>query len=87
MNCPVCDDVKMREVDRDGVTIDICPQCKGVWLDRGELDKLMSGAKEIRDDFNTWYTEKYYKGPYSHPTYYKKKKKKHFLDMMFDIFD
>ncbi|MDF2938196.1 MAG: hypothetical protein K0Q90_3569 [Paenibacillaceae bacterium] len=54
MNCPVCDHVKMREVEKEGVTIDTCPQCKGVWLDRGELDKLMSGVREVRDDFNTW---------------------------------
>ena len=40
MNCPVCEE-KMREVDRSGVTIDICPGCKGVWLDRGELDKII----------------------------------------------
>lgn len=54
MNCPVCDNVKMREVDKEGVIIDTCPQCKGVWLDRGELDKLMSGVREVRDDFNAW---------------------------------
>jgi Zn-finger nucleic acid-binding protein len=49
----------MREVDKDGVTIDICPQCKGVWLDRGELDKLLSGVKEVREEFNTWHQERY----------------------------
>lgn len=41
MQCPVCDE-KMKEVDRSGVMVDICPGCKGVWLDRGELDKLIS---------------------------------------------
>ncbi|RXZ83723.1 hypothetical protein EBB07_04895 [Paenibacillaceae bacterium] len=59
MNCPVCDGVRMREVDKDDVQIDICPQCKGVWLDRGELDKLLSGVQEIRDDFNKWEQERY----------------------------
>lgn len=54
MNCPVCDNVKMREVEKAGVTIDTCPQCKGVWLDRGELDKLMSDVRDVREDFNTW---------------------------------
>lgn len=58
MNCPVCHNVRMREVDKDGVVIDICPDCKGVWLDRGELEKLMSGVKEIRDDFNDWHRER-----------------------------
>ncbi|MEI7833695.1 MAG: zf-TFIIB domain-containing protein [bacterium] len=41
MNCPVCDD-RMRPVMRNGVEIDICPSCKGIWLDRGELDKLIA---------------------------------------------
>ena len=59
MLCPVCDNVKMREVDREGVTIDVCPQCKGVWLDRGELDKLTNGIKEAREDYNNWHQQRY----------------------------
>ncbi|MBO9605368.1 MAG: zf-TFIIB domain-containing protein [Paenibacillaceae bacterium] len=55
MNCPVCHDTRMREVQKNDVMIDICPSCKGVWLDRGELDKLMSDVKEVRDDYNKWY--------------------------------
>lgn len=55
MRCPVCNDVRMREVDKDGVFIDICPECKGVWLDRGELDKLLQEVREIRPAFNDWY--------------------------------
>lgn len=51
MKCPVCDDVKMREVIKDEVEIDVCPQCKGVWLDRGELEKLMQGVREVRQDY------------------------------------
>ncbi|HEY8489578.1 MAG TPA: zf-TFIIB domain-containing protein [Dehalococcoidia bacterium] len=43
VRCPLCD-VTMREVDRRGVHIDVCPECRGVWLDRGELDKLLAGA-------------------------------------------
>lgn len=43
MNCPVCGD-KMKEVVKCGVELDICPACKGVWLDRGELEKLMEYA-------------------------------------------
>ena len=50
MKCPVCDDVRMREVEKDGVTIDVCPDCKGVWLDRGELEKLMSGVRSMRQE-------------------------------------
>lgn len=55
MKCPVCNDVRMREVEKDGVLIDICPECKGVWLDRGELEKLMSEIREVRPAFNEWY--------------------------------
>jgi Zn-finger nucleic acid-binding protein len=45
----------MREVEKNGILIDICPTCKGVWLDRGELDKLMEDVKEVRQDYNEWY--------------------------------
>ena len=41
MFCPVCSE-KMKEVQKQGVDIDICPGCKGVWLDRGELEKLIT---------------------------------------------
>jgi Zn-finger nucleic acid-binding protein len=41
MICPVCSE-KMKEVQRQGVDIDICPGCKGVWLDRGELEKIIA---------------------------------------------
>lgn len=55
MNCPVCEDSRMREVEKDGILIDVCPSCKGVWLDRGELDKLMAGVREVRQEYNEWY--------------------------------
>lgn len=44
MDCPVCTDVKLAMADRQGIEIDYCPQCRGVWLDRGELDKLIERA-------------------------------------------
>ena len=48
MKCPVCPDATLAMMDRQGVEIDYCPQCRGVWLDRGELDKLMelSGSQK-----------------------------------------
>lgn len=55
MNCPVCADTRMREVEKNGILIDICPSCKGVWLDRGELDKLMQGVQEVHQEYNQWY--------------------------------
>ncbi len=41
MKCPVCKEVNLVMSDRQGVEIDYCPQCRGVWLDRGELDKII----------------------------------------------
>jgi uncharacterized protein len=41
MKCPICD-IDMRIAEREGVEIDYCPQCRGVWLDRGELEKLIA---------------------------------------------
>ena len=41
MKCPQCTDVTLVMTDRQGVEIDYCPTCRGVWLDRGELDKLI----------------------------------------------
>jgi Zn-finger nucleic acid-binding protein len=43
MNCPV-DGTALAISDRNGVEIDYCPQCRGVWLDRGELDKILDRA-------------------------------------------
>lgn len=40
MNCPI-DGSELRISDRQGIEIDYCPQCRGIWLDRGELDKLL----------------------------------------------
>ena len=44
MKCPTCPDVALAMTDRNGIEIDYCPQCRGVWLDRGELDKLLERA-------------------------------------------
>ena len=44
MKCPSCPDSTLTMSDRQGVEIDYCPQCRGVWLDRGELDKLIDRA-------------------------------------------
>ncbi|HEX2949296.1 MAG TPA: zf-TFIIB domain-containing protein [Armatimonadota bacterium] len=40
MICPVGGNT-LRAIERSGIEIDICPGCKGVWLDRGELDKII----------------------------------------------
>jgi len=43
--CPN-DNAAMQTLDRNGVQFDMCPTCRGVWLDRGELEKLMASAAE-----------------------------------------
>ncbi|MFP3713054.1 zf-TFIIB domain-containing protein [Puerhibacterium sp. TATVAM-FAB25] len=43
MQCPSCQSVLVMS-ERKGVEIDYCPQCRGVWLDRGELDKIIDRA-------------------------------------------
>lgn len=40
MICPICE-VELKATQRQDVTIDYCPRCRGVWLDRGELDKII----------------------------------------------
>jgi Zn-finger nucleic acid-binding protein len=44
MKCPNCPDTTLVMTDRQGVEIDYCPACRGIWLDRGELDKLLDKA-------------------------------------------
>jgi len=48
MKCPV-DQATLLITERQGVEIDYCPECRGVWLDRGELDKLVDRATELSD--------------------------------------
>lgn len=45
MKCPVCKDIDLAMTDRQGIEIDYCPRCRGVWLDRGELDRLIERAE------------------------------------------
>jgi uncharacterized protein len=82
MNCPNCREVKLTLSERQGIEIDYCPDCRGIWLDRGELDKILEKSKaplatENRDSFNTQ----------SGPSYYQQKpykRKKSFLEELFD---
>ncbi len=45
--CPICK-VELKPMDRLGVEIDYCPQCRGVWLDRGELDKIIERTNALQ---------------------------------------
>ncbi|MDM7325285.1 MAG: zf-TFIIB domain-containing protein [Thermus sp.] len=77
--CPQCG-VGMREVERKGLLLDVCPQCGGVWLDKGELERLLAQVREVEQAYQE-----------ERDAYHRKegkpyKRKKSLLDI-FDIFD
>jgi len=89
MQCPVCKTSPLSMTERSGIEIDYCPQCRGVWLDRGELDKLIERASPA--------PQRAAPAPQSMPPpahapapdggggYYKKKKREGFLGELFDF--
>lgn len=84
MLCPACH-VGLAMTDRQGVEIDYCPQCRGVWLDRGELDKIIersgSAAPSPQSAPSLGYRPDRSHGD---DAYYQKKRKKSFLEELFD---
>jgi Zn-finger nucleic acid-binding protein len=103
MTCPSCGG-SLLEIERSGVKIDACRQCRGVWLDRGELDRILERERSVIDgaddeDFIREMTGKSSKDErrygldpkmaervyddYRHHRSHKKKKKS-FLDELFD---
>lgn len=50
MTCPRCERTPLHELDRDGITIDRCERCRGVWLDRGELEQLIARGRADDDE-------------------------------------
>lgn len=73
MKCPNCN-VNLVMTDRCGVEIDYCPECRGVWLDRGELDKIIErSALHLKGSQSESYSDKQkYSSDKAYP--YKKKK-------------
>jgi Zn-finger nucleic acid-binding protein len=47
MNCPLCVDSVLDVTFHGGIELDICPTCRGVWLDRGELDRIAAGTEPV----------------------------------------
>lgn len=79
MKCPI-DGATLVIADRSGVEIDYCPECRGVWLDRGELDKII--------DRSVGQAPEAQHAPPSrggHQGDYKKKKRGGFLEDLFDF--
>ena len=50
LNCPICDNVLLEEIERGNVMIDVCSNCKGIWLDRGELEKIIQGLQVEKEE-------------------------------------
>jgi Zn-finger nucleic acid-binding protein len=83
MKCPNCSETLVM-TDRNGIEIDYCPNCRGVWLDRGELDKIIERSSQyVPNAQQETYREKDYRGGDDYR--YKKKKKESFLDDLFDF--
>ena len=82
MKCPV-DDTTLAISDRQGIEIDYCPQCRGVWLDRGELDKLIEReAKWVDEQVEERGRAKREKEPKAEPPKKKKKVSSFLTDLM-----
>lgn len=101
MKCPVCKDKDLVMSERSGIEIDYCPECRGVWLDRGELDKIIernmasqqetyreaAPQKEYREE-KYYENKKYYDDDYKYHdkhSHYGKHKKRSFLSDIFDF--
>lgn len=92
MACPVCREVVLVITERQGIEVDYCPQCRGVWLDRGELDKIIERVAVTQGT-----TDRYPPQPQAYqPRAYRerrddddddrrRKKRRGFLDDLFDF--
>ena len=84
MRCPVCESENLVMSERQGIEIDYCPKCRGVWLDRGELDKIIErAAPQVDQRTSTQPAPPQYQQPqYQQPRYHKKRKS--WLHELFD---
>ena len=82
MKCPNCN-VPLVMADRSGIEIDQCPECRGVWLDRGELDKIIErSSQNVKNNQAEHYPDRQYG---SRDSDYRYKKKKGLLGELFDF--
>lgn len=86
MKCPNCGEILVM-TDRNGVEIDYCPKCRGVWLDKGELDKIIERTADHYSDRSNY--ERDYKSYHYGDKDYRKhnphKRKKSFLSDLLDF--
>jgi uncharacterized protein len=84
MTCPKCHG-EMRAYERNGVTVDQCSDCRGLFLDRGELERLMDAETAFnREPPAPRYDKDQGYGEYNHHGRSYKKRKKNFLEELFD---
>ena len=89
MNCPRCTSAVLDERERQKLTVDVCPSCRGVWLDRGELEKLIAFAARDLDEVSHGRDDDRAPGSrdydYVHGRHLKKKRR--WIDSLAEIFD
>lgn len=83
MNCPKCN-VNLVMSDRQGIEIDYCPTCRGVWLDRGELDKIIERSSAAFGQQSSPQTPPPGYDQRRHSDDYYRHKKKNWLNELFD---
>ena len=85
MKCPNCN-VNLVMTERSGVEIDYCPECRGIWLDRGELDKIIERSSQQETNKTPYESNrpKYPDQDNKHDDY-NKKKRDSFLGDLFDF--
>ena len=78
MKYPTCKEVNLVITDRRGIEIDYWPDCQGVWLDRGELDKIIkrSCAPQAQQKYTERESKPFAPGSHGSNDYYKKEKKR-----------
>ena len=84
MQCPVCTNTQLVMSERQGIEIDYCPQCRGVWLDRGELDKIVERSA-VAPIAAAYGRPQQQPQPGHHKGEYHSRKKKSFLGELFDF--
>jgi len=84
MKCPSCN-VALVMSERQGIEIDYCPNCRGIWLDRGELDKIIEKSTQQSSGVNQSPAQSYDShGRTGKQEYYKHHRQKNWLSELFD---
>jgi uncharacterized protein len=84
LNCPKCT-APMRAYERNGITVDQCTGCRGVFLDRGELEHLIDGEDNFYQAPKAGYSQPPQQPNYGNQQQYYPKKKKSFLSEILDF--